>query len=466
MTQWILKTGGAALCALTALFCLVSVPARSQTPPLWPANSVIYTLYPAIFSPQGNFAGVTAQLPRLQKLGVTVLWLMPVTPVGEPVNGHPAFGSSYCVHNYFAVNPDYGTEGDLKTLVSTAHKLGLKVILDEVLNHTAWDNPLTTQHPEWYVHTDGNPKNPASIQQAFTYGDVAQLNYANPDLRTYMIGMLQFWVSRYGVDGFRFDTASNPDSANRMIPADFWQDAGQQLRASKPDILLLGECQSADLALRPFPLDYGWSMYDALKAAFNGGDATVRVQGSWQYEQNAFPAGMRHMAIQDDWDTNRDVSAFNGAAGAQAAAVFHFTSVGVPLLYNGMEIGNAGEANNPHAPIDWANADPRFAGFYPSLIALRRKTPALQTGDMAWVTNSAPSQVLTYTRSGGGQQFLVEINASNAAVSGTVTLPTGGAWTEVKIKGMVGAGRAHAAPPNVLLKPKEFAVFQRPQPNS
>ena len=460
MTIWIPKLVSATLLALTALFCLLSGRATAQVPPLWPANSVIYTVYPAIFSPGGNFAGVTAQLPRLRNLGVSVLWLMPVTPIGQPVGSHPAFGSPYCVHDFFAVNSDYGTEDDLKTLVSTAHKLGLKVILDEVLNHTAWDNALTTQHPDWYVHTDGNPKNPASIQQAFTYPDVAQLNYANPDLRAYMVGMLQFWRVQYGVDGFRFDTASNPDGPGRMIPADFWLDLGQQLRTSKPDILLLGECQSVDLALKPFPLDYGWSMYDALKAAFNGGDATTRVQGSWQYEQNAFPAGMQHMAIQDDWDTNRDVSAYNGAAGAQAAAVFHFTSVGIPLLYNGMEIGNAGGANNPHTPIDWTNADPRFAGFYQRLVALRRKTPALQTGDMAWITNSVPSQVLTYTRTGGGQQFLIEINCSGAAASGTVTVPAEPQWTQVSITGVL-PKTLHAVPSEISLQPKEFVVYKR-----
>ena len=140
---------------------------------------MIYCVYPSIFSPQGNFAGVTAQMGRLKALGVTVLWLMPVTPIGHAVNGHPTINSPYCVHDYSAVNPDYGSHADLQDLVAAAHKRGIKVILDEVLNHTAWDNALITQHPEYYVHSDGDPKNPApSIQMAFTYADVAQLNYA------------------------------------------------------------------------------------------------------------------------------------------------------------------------------------------------------------------------------------------------------------------------------------------------
>ncbi len=438
---------------------LADISTGAGAPP-WPASSVVYCVYPSIFSPQGNFAGVTAQLGRLKTLGVTVVWLMPVTPIGHPINGHPAFGSPYCVHDYYAVNPSYGTEADLHQLITKAHALGLRIILDEVLNHTAWDNALITQHPEYYVHSDGNPNNPASIVQAFNFPDVAQLNYASADLRTYMITMLQFWVSQYGVDGFRFDTADDPGGPNRMIPADFWQALGTQLRQQKPAVLLLGECETASLARKPFALDYGWSMYSALKNAFNGGDASSQMQGSWLYQENSFPSGMKHLSLQDDWDDNRDIQVFGGAGGAQAAAVFNLTQTGVPLIYNGMEIGNAAGSVNPHAPIDWAAGDSRFPSFYHQMLALRRNNPALHEGAMTWLTNSLPVQVITYERTGRSQEFLVEINCSAAAASGTVQAPAGVAWTEVKIAGVQGHG-AHPAPPQVSLPPKGFALFKR-----
>lgn len=441
----------------------VPAPAVSAAPK-WPASSVIYTLYPEIFSPQGNFAGVTAQLPRLKSMGITDVWVMPVTPVGHPIPGHGAFDSPYCVHDFYGINPSYGTAADLHTLIAKAHALGMRVLLDEVLNHTSWDNPLITQHPEFYVHTDGNPNNPASIKQAFNYSDVAQLNYANPGLRAYMTKMLQFWITDYKVDGFRFDSANNPDGAGRMIPADFWQELGNALRQTKPNVLLLEEGETPDLALKPFSLDYAWRMYDpaghgALKTASDGGDSS-QVQTAWESQVRDFPAGMTHMSVQDDWDTPRDVNAFGGPAGAMAVAAFNFTNTGVPLVYNGMEIGNTAGTTNPHAPINWQGGDPRFPGFYRQLIALRLHNPAFTSGQMAWLPNSAPAQLLTYMRAGGGSEFLMEINLTPTAAQGKITAPLGSGWKEVPLAGAQ-IGTAPALP-QVSLPPKSFAIFRRP----
>ena len=161
------KVLAAAFLAITICFWPSSQSLAAETPQ-WPSSSVIYCIYPSIFSAEGDFAGVTAQLGRLKNLGVTVIWLMPVTPIGHAINGHPAIDSPYCVHDYFAVNPRYGSKADLRFLVTAAHKCGIKIILDEVLNHSSWDNALITLHPEYYAHSDGDSKNPASIKQALT----------------------------------------------------------------------------------------------------------------------------------------------------------------------------------------------------------------------------------------------------------------------------------------------------------
>jgi len=452
--------GAAHVAALAAPTKVLAAEAKVQ----WPAGSVIYTLYPEIFSPQGNFAGVTAQLPRLKALGVTDVWVMPVTPIGHTIPGHAAIGSPYCVHDYYGVNPAYGTEADLKTLVTTAHKLGMRVLLDEVLNHTAWDNALITQHPEFYVHSDGNPKNPASIQMAFNYADVAQLEYSNPNLRAYMTQMLRFWITTYAVDGFRFDCASNPDGPKRRIPADFWQQLGTDLRQTKPNVLMLEESQSPELAHQPFALDYAWRMYDpgghgALKTAADG-DAS-RVEPAWERQGADFPAGMQHLSVQDDWDTPRDTNQFGGKAGAQAVAVFNFTNTGVPLLYNGMEIGNAAGVANPHVPIVWASGDQSFTRFYRSLIALRLTNPAFTVGAMAWLPNTAPKQLLSYSRSGGGSEFLVTINPTGTPASGKISVAVGSGWQAVPIAGIVSPAPASSLPA-VSLPPRGFAVYRRP----
>ncbi len=448
----------------TQMLAAVPAPASSASAaPQWPASSVIYTLYPEIFSPQGNFAGVTAQLPRLKALGVTDVWVMPVTPIGQPINGHPSVDSPYDVHDYYGINPKYGASADLHTLIGTAHKLGMRVLLDEVLNHTAWDNALITQHPEYYVHSDSNVHNPASIKMAFTYSDVAQLDYTNPDVRAYMTKMLRFWVTEYKVDGFRFDSANNPDGPGRLIPADFWQQLGASLRQTKPDVLMLEEGEAPDLAHKPFALDYAWRMYDpggtgALKTAADG-DASA-VEPAWHSQVSDFPVGMQHMAVQDDWDTPRDVNSFGGKAGAQAIAVFNFTTTGIPLIYNGMEIANAAGARNPHAPIKWADGDATFTRFYHSLIALRRSNPAFTTGAMTWLPNTAAKQLLTYTRTGGGSEFLVAINpTATAADGGKISAAIGTGWLPVLTSGT----KAAALPlPSVSLPAHSFAVYRRP----
>lgn len=457
------KAGSPATVAAVTPAAPAATAASAPVPP-WPSSSVIYTLYPEIFSPQGNFAGVSAQLSRLKALGITDVWVMPVTPVGQTIPSHVAFNSPYCVSDFYGINPKYGTAADLHTLIDTAHKMGMRVLLDEVLNHTSWDNPLITQHPEYYVHSDGNAKNPASIQMAFTYSDVAQLNYANADLRAYMTKMLRSWITDYHVDGFRFDSANNPDGANRKIPADFWQALGVSLRQTKPDVLMLGEEETPDLALKPFALDYAWRMYDpgghgALKTAANGGDVSG-VQTAWDSQVTDFPAGMTHMSVQDDWDTPRDVNSFGGPAGAQAIAVFNFTNTGVPLVYNGMEIGNAAEGVNPHKPIVWTSGDPSFRTFYQSLIALRHSSAAFTQGPMTWLPNSAPKQVMTYTRTGGGTEFLMMINPSPTAATGKINVALGTGWKAVPLAGTKTAAPA-GTPPQFTLPPRTFAIYRR-----
>ena len=420
---------------------------------------MIYTLFPSIFSSKGNFAGVAAQLNRLSSLGVTDIWIMPVTPVGKAVDGHPSFGSPYAVQNYYAVNPDYGTPSELKALVKRAHALKMRVILDEVLNHTSWDNPLIRLHPEYYVHRDSDKTNPLSIQQAFNYGDVAQLDYTNRGLRSFIVTMLQYWIKAYGVDGFRFDSADTPPGPNRMIPAYFWQDLDVALRAVKPNVLLLGEEATPDLALKPFTLDYGWPMVGPVESASKGGDAS-QIPLTWERQSQDFPKGMTHMSVSDDWDYPRDVNRYGGPAGALAVAAFYLTDTGIPLIYNGMEIGNAAGAVNPHAPIDWESPRPEFTHFYQQMIRLRRKNAALHSGTMAWIANTAPHQLLTYVRTAGTKQFLIEINLSPTAAFGTVSLEPGTKWTQIPIAG-VPTAIANCAPLTVSLPPFGFALFER-----
>jgi len=455
----------AAAIGATALALTAGLPpqsARAQQPS-WLPSAVIYNVYPEIFSPAGNLAGVTAQLTRLHNLGINCIYIMPVTPVGQPTGSHPAFNSPYAVKDYFAINANYGTSTDLTNLVTTAHGLGIKVILDQVLNHTSWDNALITQHPEYYVHSDGNAFNSNSIVQAFSFADVAQLNYSTTQygLQTYITNMLKYWITTYNIDGFRFDTADNPPNGNRMIPASFWQGLRPQLEATKSDILLLGEEEDTALTTTPFELDYGWNLQSALQQAATSGNAAAGLQSTWQNQLTGWPAGTMHMSLLQDWDLPEDLNEYGGLANTMDAAVFNFTINGVPLLFNGEEVANDNSGNNTHNKINWSSANATaFNNFYTSLIGLRNSSTSLQQGAMTWVTNSSPSQVATYDRSGGNFEYLIEINFSGSTVTGTVSPPAGNGWTDVTTVGSPG-GTSHVSPPNFSLQPHDFAIFRR-----
>ena len=177
----------------------------------WVRDGVVYEIYPRAFSPQGNFNGITARLDDLKDLGVTILWLMPIHPIGQEKK-KGTIGSPYAVRDYYGINPDYGTKDDLKKLISEAHRRGMKVIIDIVANHTSWDSVLM-KHPEFYKRdAKGN------ITYPYDWFDIAALDYRSPELRRYMTDMLKYWVREFDLDGFRCDVAGE-------VPTDFWENA-------------------------------------------------------------------------------------------------------------------------------------------------------------------------------------------------------------------------------------------------
>jgi cyclomaltodextrinase / maltogenic alpha-amylase / neopullulanase len=441
----------------------------SALPPLDLSSAVIYSVYPAIFSAAGNLEGVTAQLPRIHDLGFNVLSVMPVTPIGQATAQHQTFNSPYCVHDFYGLNAAYGTPLDLTALVQAAHQLGIYVILDEELNQTSWDNELITEHPEYYVHSDKDPSNVASIEEAFTLADVAQLDYQTiPEtgVQTYMTTMLEYWLTTYDIDGFRFLTADVPQGSP-MIPATFWQGLRPALEAVKPNILMWADEEDPALAGAPFELDYGWVLRGGqvgqtggagLQQVANGADAT-ELQQAWQAQVTGY-AGVRHTTLLQNWDLDEDLKVYGGVANTMAAATFNFTIDGVPMLWNGEEVANDASGPDTHTLIDWnAPNAATFTALYKSLLALRNAHTALQQGAVTWVTNNAPDQVVSYARSDSSGTLLVVINFSEAAVKGTVTPPAANGWTDLSPTGSPG-GTTHVAPPNLSLQPYDFEVFR------
>jgi cyclomaltodextrinase / maltogenic alpha-amylase / neopullulanase len=458
------------LCLALASAAVVTEPAPGQraarAAPAWVRDGVVYEVFPRVFSPTGDLAGVTARLDDIQHLGTTILWIMPVQPIGRE-RRKGTFGSPYSIQDYDRLNPDYGTEADFKKLVMEAHRRGLRVVLDVVANHTSWDSVLM-RRPELYVRDAAGQVQPPSAD----WNDVAKLDYGNPELRREMIAMLARWLRDFDLDGFRCDVAG-------LVPTDFWEAARRELQKIKPDLLLLAEWSEPGLMVEAFDVDYAWPFHRSLNEVLFGAAPASALRAAWEDEQRLFPRGSLHLRFSDNHDERRAVARF-GEQAALAASTLVLSLDGVPLVYNGMEAGDTAESGGPalveRVPILWAIAErrPEFRHFYTQMIALRRAHEALRQGETQWLSNSDEARVLTFLRRDAHEEFLVAINLSSPAWTGTVGLPEASPWTEVtpEMSPPLLPGestpkiqpRAPFALPLLSLGPWAFRLFRRALP--
>ena len=434
-------------------------------------DEMIYTIYTPIFSSTGDLAAIIHDLPRIAGLGFSTILLMPIHPIGVPHGNHPASGSPYAVADYYAIDASLGKLSEFASLMSQAHALGLKIIMDVVLNHTAWNHAFIIQHPEYYVHTDRIQNNPDSISQAFHFNDVAQLDFkSSPAVPKYMLTMLVWWMTNYNVDGFRFDTADNPYGRDRMIPATAWVFIGNNLKAINPKVILLGECCNPELSLSPFNMDYAnYSLQPAVVSAIKTRDAS-RLPKVLNQLHLAHPEGMLHTSIMQNWDMDLDLKMYGGPDGTLCAAVFNFTIEGVPMLFAGEEVGNDRGGYNTHVPVNWGSfLAVRFSSFYKSLGMLRRNHEALRSGVTEWLISGAGAGLIAFTRKGQSEEILIAINFSTSDIEGSAStrkslfkkdkISTGG-WCEVTPPGAAHA-IPHLNPPAIKLGPWDFTIFCR-----
>ncbi|MCP9494402.1 MAG: alpha-amylase family glycosyl hydrolase [Pyrinomonadaceae bacterium MAG19_C2-C3] len=440
--------------------------AQATRSPAWVREGVVYEIFPRAFSAQGNFNGITARLDELKSAGVTILWLMPIHPIGQEKK-KGTIGSPYAVRDFYGVNADYGTKEDLRRLVREAHQRGMKVIIDIVANHTSWDSVMM-RTPEFYTR-DVSGK---IIPPVPDWADVADLNYENPALRKYMTEMLKSWIRDYDLDGFRCDVAG-------MVPTAFWESLRLELEAVKKDIVMLAEWNTPELLVKAFDLDYSWGLLSALnEVGMNGKPASV-LRTAWEEERAKYPKGSLHMRFSDNHDERRAIARF-GEKGALAASVLMFTLDGVPMLYNGMEAGDTTESGAPalfeRLPVFWQMRErrPEFPRLYKSLIEMRKQHASLRSLNLEWVKNSEDARVISYLRRDASEEILVVVNFSNRPVASVVDAPmqnfvdvTPDISAPVPSDATANerAGRKAQSRvvmlPNVLLDAWEFRVFRR-----
>ena len=382
----------------------------------WVARSVLYEVFVQDFSPAGTLRGVMDGLDRIQSVGANVVWLMPIHPIGV-VGRKGSLGSPYAAKDYRAINPAYGTPEDFRALVKAVHARNMKLILDWVPDHTSPDHPWIKEHPDYYVRNErGEPSVPRDAEGKLTdWTDVVQLDYGNPKVRQEMIATMAWWLTEFGIDGFRVDVAG-------FLPNAFWREAVPAVRAAVPrPILLLAEWDDLELHRIGFDLTYGWDSYKRLKAVWQGKPAFTFIDGELQ-DMEAMPRGgmrMRFTTNHDEtaWDAP-PVKIFRGSAGARAA----FTAVallpGRPLIYNGQEVESPQQLGLFEAqPVAWNQRDGAAAtAFYRRVLDLASTDPAFVSGDFGEVKTSAPRDVIAYRRGNS----VVLVNARPKAVRVTV----------------------------------------------
>ena len=348
--------------------------------PDWTYDSVMYEVNIRQFSPEGTFAGVEAQLPRLKDLGVDILWLMPMYEIGtEGRKG--TLGSYYAISDYKKVNPEFGTMEDFEHLLAAAHKLGFKVILDWVANQTAPDNVWMTEKPANFYERDslGN-----AIWE-YDWTDTRSLNYENEDVWWAQDDAMRFWLKK-GVDGFRCDAAGE-------VPAEFWKGILPKMNKDYPKIYLLAEAERDNLAdaSETFDANYAWELHHLLNSMAQGRKTVADLKDYVTRDAARFPKE----AFRLTFTSNHDENSWSGTeferegAAANACAVLCFTLPGSqPLIYTGQEIGLSRrlEFFEKDPITDWsANA---YTTFWKKLVDLKHNNPALAAGerggDIVW----------------------------------------------------------------------------------
>ena len=398
---------------------------ENDNPLAWVEDATMYEVNVRQYTPEGTFNAFAKHLPQLKNLGVEILWFMPIHPIGVK-NRKGTLGSYYSIKDYKAINPEFGTLEDFKNLVSKAHEMGFKVLIDCVANHSAWDNVWIEPHKDWYTQdSTGNVVPPVA-----DWSDVAVLNYDNPDMRAAMLDALKYWVSETDIDGYRCDYAGG-------VPTDFWEEARTSLDSIKPVFMLAEDQDHLDLLNKAFDCNYGWTFHHYMNEIYSGEKPVSVIQEYFAQIDTTYPKGKYPV----QFTSNHDENSWNGTVyerlgdAVKTFAALTFTVPGMPLVYNGQEAGlNKRLEFFEKDLIDW-NADPSMSGFYTTLIQLKKENKALWNGlagaPIEFLNTSENEKIVAFKRKKDNNTVIAIFNLSDSEVTGNVQTGETGEFHDV-----------------------------------
>jgi len=392
--------------------------------PEWIKKAIMYEVNIRQYTPEGTFNAFASHLPRLKDLGVDILWLMPVHPIGVE-NRKGSLGSYYSVKDYKGINPEFGTMEDFKTLVKMVHDLDMYLVIDWVPNHSAWDNPLVSEHPEWYAK-DSTGK----MFSPFDWTDVVQFDYNQQGLRDYMTETLEYWLEETDLDGFRFDVA-------HQVPIDFWEQLRPDLQENYPDVLMLAEAENRELHEKAFDMTYAWEFHHIMNEVAQEKKSVEDINKYIESSTTSYHPN----DIRLYFTSNHDENSWNGTVrermgeAAEVMAVLTYGLPGMPLIYSGQEAGlDHRLLFFEKDTIPWKEHS--FKTLYTKLNMLKKDNPALWNpgfgGDYEAISTDKPGEIIAFKRVKGENEVLFVLNMSPDSIRTNLSdMPVAEVFTNV-----------------------------------
>ena len=338
-------------------------------------NQVIYQVYPRQYSKDGTFEALRQDLDRIVDLGVSILYLLPIHPIGH-IGRKGVDGCPYSISDYYGIAEELGTMEDFDRLVLDAHKKGLKVMLDIVFNHTSRDSKLTKQHPEWfYKNQDGGFAN-----RIGEWSDVTDLTYEDPEQWNYLIDNLIFWAKK--IDGFRCDVAP-------MVPLEFWEKARHEVEKISPNHIWLTEsvhphfiqyirslghqAHSDGEMYQVFDIGYDYDIDDEFEGYLKGEVTLKAYLDAVEKQDFMYPSNYIKLRAFENHDKSRLRSKVKHVEMFKNMLAMSFFLKGTPMLYNGVEVMSTKHLTLfDKDPIDWFEHED-ISQFLKTLVRLKKQ---------------------------------------------------------------------------------------------